>query len=87
MPIEEKNSYYLPKGHYYWLLPYTDGNVLAVDATGSIYLSTDQGITWRTSSDLTSPVSAVAGAATDGQGGLWLSEVGTGTVWYGIKTE
>ena len=87
MPIEEKNSYYLPKGHYYWLLPYTDGNVLAVDATGSIYLSTDQGITWRTSSGLTSPVSAVAGAATDGQGGLWLSEDGTGTVWYGKMTE
>ena len=87
MPLAENNPYYLPKGQYYWLLPYVDGSVLAVNANGKIYQSRDQGITWKTSSLLVSPVSAVAAAATDADGGLWLKEHETGNVWYGKATE
>ena len=87
MTLAEDNSYYLPKGQYYWLLPYTGGSVLAVDVSGNIYQSCDQGITWKTNSRLVSPVSSVAAAATDADGGLWLKERETGTVWYGRTTE
>ena len=84
IPIEANNSYTLPKGQHYDLLPFVNGSVLAIDGNGVIYQSRDQGITWKTSSALQSPVSSIAGAATDGEGGIWLLEsVETGTVWYG----
>ena len=73
----------LPKGHYF-LLPYTKGSVLAIDGSGNIYQSLDQGITWKTSTALQSPINNVAAAATDGKGGIWLLESAeTGTIWYG----
>ena len=87
MPIEANNIYGLPKGEHYYLLPYTNGSVLAVDGKGVIYQSSDQGITWKTSSDLTSPVSSVAFASTDGSGTVWLQESGTNTVWVGKVSE
>ncbi len=87
MPRDEENSYYLPKGQKYWLLPYTEGSVLAVDGNGKIYQSRDQGITWKTTSRLVSPVSKVVAAATDGDGGLWLLESETGVVWFGKQTK
>ena len=86
MTLDDNNPYYLPKGQNYWLLPYTDGSVLAVDAGGHIYQSRDQGITWKTSSLIVSPVATVAEAATDADGGLWLKESGTGIVWHGVLT-
>lgn len=87
MTLAENNPYYLPKGQCYWLLPYTGGSVLAVDADGNIYQSRDQGITWKTNSLLVSPVTTVAEAATDADGGLWLKESGTGIVWHGKMTK
>lgn len=84
---DEDNRYYLPKGRSYWLLPFVEGSVLAIDGTGKIYQSRDQGITWKTTSLLVSPVSAVSAAAVDADGGLWLAESGTGAVWYGKLTE
>ena len=73
----------LPKGAYF-LLPYTTGSVLAIDGSGNIYQSRDQGITWKTSTTLQSPINNVAAAATDGKGGIWLLESAeTGTIWYG----
>lgn len=88
MTLAEDNPYYLPKGLYYWLLPYTDGSVLAIDANGKIYQSRDQGITWKTSSQLVSPVGTIAAAAADADGGIWLLESQeTGTVWYGKMTK
>ena len=84
IPITSNNLYCLPKGQHYFLLPYTNGSVLAIDGKGVIYQSRDQGITWKTSSALKSPISNVAAASTDGNGGIWLLESGeTGTIWYG----
>ena len=84
IPIGANNIYALPKGQHYFLLPYTNGSVLAIDSKGVIYKSRDQGITWKTSSTLRSPISSVAAAATDGMGGIWLLESAeTGTIWYG----
>ena len=87
VPMEPSNSYALPKLQEnlgYFLLPYTNGSVLAIDGNGNIYQSRDQGITWKTSSALQSPISRVAAAATDGKGGIWLMEGSeTGTIWYG----
>ena len=88
LPVDENNDYYLPKGRSYWLLPYTEGSVLAIDGAGTIYQSRDQGITWKTSSLLVSPVGTVAAATTDADGGIWLVEsFETGVVWYGKMTE
>ena len=84
IPVTVNNQYYLPKGLRYFLLPYKNGSVLAIDSNGVIYQSCDQGITWMTSSALQSPISSVVAASTDGEGGIWLLEsTETGTIWYG----
>ena len=84
IPVTVNNQYCLPKGLRYFLLPYKNGSVLAIDSNGVIYQSCDQGITWMTSSALQSPISSVAAASTDGDGGIWLLEsTETGTIWYG----
>lgn len=84
IPMEATNTYGLPKGVRYFLLPYTNGSVLAINGEGDIYRSRDQGITWKTSSALQSPISSVAAAAADADGGIWLLESSEkGTVWYG----
>lgn len=84
IPIEANNSNGLPKlQKNYFLLPYNKGSVLAIDEDGNIYQSRDQGINWKTSSALKSPVSSIKAAATDGKGGVWLMGAETGTIWYG----
>ena len=83
MPLTHENPYYLPKGQFYWLLPYKDYSVLAITADGTIYQSRDQGITWKTSYKLKSPIKTIAQAATDGEGGIWLQESETGAIWKG----
>ena len=92
IPMEAHNNYGLPKLEKYsryYLLPYTDGSVLAIDGNGNIYQSRDQGITWKTSGKLQSPVSRVLSASTDGKGGIWLwtkdsdDESDPGVVWFG----
>jgi hypothetical protein len=88
MPLAEDNPFYLSKGVRYWLLPFTGGSVLAVNGSGKIYQSRDQGITWKSSLNLASPVTAVAAAATDNEGGIWLREASeAGSVWYGKMTK
>ena len=82
MPRDVDNLYYLPKGQQYWLLPYTDNSVLAIDTNGNIYQSRDQGITWKTSTKLQSPATNIAQAATDGEGVIWLQDA-SGNVWKG----
>jgi photosystem II stability/assembly factor-like uncharacterized protein len=88
MPLSDSNPYYLPKGQYYWLLPYTDNSVLAIAADGTVYQSRDQGITWKTNSNLKLPISNIAKVSTKGEGDIWLQESGeAGTIWYGKMTE
>jgi hypothetical protein len=96
IPVEVNNSYALPrlgKDSRYYLLPYINGSVLAIDDNGNIYQSRDQGITWKTSSTLQSPTGRVLKASTDGNGGIWLwtrdsdDESDPGIVWYGKAGE
>ena len=96
IPIEANNIYALPKldnNLGYFLLPYTNGSVLAIDGSGNIYQSRDQGITWKTSSALQSPISRVLKASADGKGGVWLwtkdsdDASDPGVVWYGKAGE
>ena len=88
MPLATGNQHYLPKGNYYWLLPFADDSVLAIGHEGTIYRSRDQGITWKTSSQLTAPtgIGTVAAAVTDGNNGIWLQNT-DGQTWYGVMTE
>jgi hypothetical protein len=89
MPLAEGNNYYLPKGRFYWLLPFRDASVLAIDEVGTIYQSRDQGITWKTEPQMVCPtgLTGVAAASTDGVDEVWLKDATTGVVWYGIMTE
>ena len=88
MLLDPANKYYLPKGTRYWLVPFTENSVLAIDGNGTIRQSRDQGITWKTSDLLTSPVEKVAAATADGKGGIWLQDGSEeGTWWHGILTE
>ena len=88
IPIESNNNFGLPKlenNQSYFLLPYTNGKVLAIDGNGVIYQSVDQGITWKIPTALQPSVNNVKSAATDGKGGIWLleDEEGKDVVWYG----
>ena len=86
MPIDDTNPYYLPKGQRYWLLPFNDGSVLAINKAGTIYQSRDYGITWKTRSCLKAPVTSVAEAVTTVDGTILLR--GTdGSVWYSTVTD
>ena len=85
LPVESFNNYYLPKMDnlslvYYNHLP------LAIGNDGNIYVSRDQGITWKTTSEYTLPsnigtynLTAIA----DDSGYLWLVGKDTGEVWRG----
>lgn len=88
MELDPDNKYTLPKGTRHWLVPFAGTSVLAIDGDGTIRQSRDQGITWKTSNGLTSPVKTVTAATTDGQGGIWLLDGSEeGTAWHGTMTE
>lgn len=85
LPVESFNPYYLPKmDHlnlvYYNFLP------LAIGNDGKIYVSRDQGITWKTTSAYTLPKNIGTfnlTAFADDYGYLWLVGNDTGEVWRG----
>jgi hypothetical protein len=89
VPLEAHNHYYLPKMENLNLV-YFSGKVLAIGNDKKIYVSRDQGITWKTDSKYTLPnelgTSNVT-AITDEDGYLWLVGKDTGEVWRGTIIE
>lgn len=79
------NYYQLPKMNGLSIVRY-QGNVLATGDNGKIYVSRDQGITWKQDTAYPLP-SGITGSqrrlTTDGEGVLWLTCADSGEVWRG----
>lgn len=91
MPLAEDNPYYLPRMDYV-ALAYYKSQVFAFGSDKKIYVSSDQGITWKTSSSYSYPTdfNATAGyqvAVDDSSDYLWLKDPATGKTWRGKLTE
>ena len=89
IPLETHNSYYLPKMEHI-SLAYFHGNILAVGNDGNIYVSTDQGITWKTKKGYTLPDGFSfnnVSMTTDDEGALWLIDNDKQEVWRGDLIE
>ena len=89
IPVESHNSYYLPKMEDLNLV-YFNGQVLAIGNDNKIYVSIDQGITWKVSSKYILPEKLGTSsliATTDNDGFLWLVGKDTGEVWRGLIIE
>ena len=85
LPVESYNNYYLPKMDNLNLV-YYNGMPLAIGNDGNIYVSRDQGITWKTTSEYTLPSNIGTynlTALADDEGYLWLVGKDTGEVWRG----
>jgi photosystem II stability/assembly factor-like uncharacterized protein len=88
MPLDKSNPYYLPSGHTYWVMAYTNGNVLAITEEGTIYCSYDQGITWKSSNKMTMPSGfsgTMQSARTDTDGNIWIID-NNGRMWCGHQS-
>ena len=89
IPIEEYSGYYLPKMDNLNLVRFNNV-VLAIGNDKKIYVSRDQGITWKTTTKYTLPDALGTNnltAITDDNGYLWLVGKDTGEVWRGIIIE
>ncbi len=89
LPAESNNAYYLPKMENLNLV-YFNGKVLAIGNDGKIYVSRDQGLTWKTTYTYTLPHEIGTYnliATTDENGYLWLVGKDTGEVWRGQMIE
>ena len=87
--LQSSNNYYLPKQEHI-SLAYFKGNILAVGSNGIIYVSYDQGITWKTKNGYTLPdglTSYNISMKTDNQGSLWLVNHDDHEVWRGYTIE
>ena len=86
MPLDDENPYYLPKMDNVSLVCYGNG-VLAFGSNQNVYVSRDQGITWKTTSTYAFPDGFTPGhqfqVATDGQGYIWLTDTVSGQTWKG----
>ena len=83
MPLDESNPYYLPKLDAVQLV-YYNRCILAFGSDGLIYVSPDQGITWKTTSTYLFPVgfsSTSFRVATDDEGYVWLTDNESGKTW------
>ena len=86
LPVEDLNLYKLPYMESLNLV-YFNWEVLAIGDDGKIYISRDQGITWKTNSAYKLPSLITTNhllAMTDDDGYLWLVGKDTGEVWRGI---
>lgn len=89
IPLVDQGKYYLPKMENLNLVRF-NGAVLAIGNDNTIYVSRDQGITWKTSSKYTLPEglgTSNLSATTDDNGYLWLVGKDTGEVWRGLIIE
>ena len=89
IPLVDQGKYYLPKMENLNLVRF-NGAVLAIGNDKTIYVSRDQGITWKTSSKYTLPEglgTSNLSATTDDNGYLWLVGNDTGEVWRGLIIE
>ena len=90
MPLADDNPHYLPLMDYVALACFK-GQVLAFGSNQEIYVSRDQGITWKTSSNYRYPTDFTATAgyqvavSADGDT-LWLKDPATGKAWQGKLT-
>ena len=86
MLLDEANPYYLPKMDNVALV-YYNGAVLAFGSNENVYVSRDQGITWKTTSTYSFPDGFNAGsqfkATTDKEGYIWLMNTASGQTWKG----
>ena len=89
IPLLDQGKYYLPKLDNLNIVRF-NGNVLAIGNDKTIYVSRDQGLTWKTSSKYTLPDelgSTNLNVMTDDNGYLWLQGKDTGEVWRGLIIE
>lgn len=89
IPTTDHGKYYLPKMENLNLVRF-NGAVLAIGNSKTIYVSRDQGITWKTSTKYTLPDAlgtTNVSATTDENGYLWLVGNDTGEVWRGLIIE
>ena len=89
IPTTDQGKYYLPKMDNLNLVRF-NGAVLAIGNDKKIYVSRDQGITWKTNSKYTLPSNLGTTnlkATTDKNGYLWLVGKDTGEVWRGLIIE
>lgn len=89
IPETDQGQYYLPKMENLNMVLFNNA-VLAIGNDSNIYVSRDQGITWKTSSKYTLPDglgTTNLSAMTDEDGYLWLVGNDTGEVWRGLIIE
>ena len=89
IPTVDQGKYYLPKMDKLSIVRF-NGAVLAIGNDKKIYVSRDQGITWKTSAKYTLPSelgTSNLSATTDENGYLWLVGKDTGEVWRGLIIE
>ena len=86
MTLDEKNPYYLPKMDHVALVHYNNA-VLAFGSDKNVYVSRDQGITWKTTSTYSFPDGFTVGhqfkAVADEEGYIWLMDTVSGQTWKG----
>jgi len=89
IPTEDHYQSYLPKMENLNLVHFNN-LVVAIGNDKKMYISRDQGITWKTTSKYTLPESLGTNnlsATTDKNGYLWLVGIDTGEVWRGFIIE
>lgn len=89
LPLQATNPYYLPKQEHISLVYFME-KILAVGSNGIIYISYDQGITWKTKNGYKLPdglSSYNISMTTDSQGALWLINNDDNEVWRGYMIE
>ena len=89
IPAADQGNYYLPKMDNLNLVRFNNA-VVAIGNDKKMYVSRDQGITWKTSSKYQLPDelgTSNVSAMTDENGYLWLVGNDTGEVWRGLIIE